>query len=46
MDTKRKIWHCPKCPWYEKAHPVYGWSRDNERAVEVHETQLCPNREK
>lgn len=35
-------WKCPNCPWSEKAHPTYGWQSHNDRAVEVHKTQLCP----
>lgn len=37
-----KTWTCPNCDWFETAHPKYGWSKHNDRAVEVHQTQLCP----
>lgn len=39
-----KEWKCPNCPWVHKAHPAYNWTKDDERAVEVHQEQLCPNK--
>lgn len=35
-------WECPNCHWVERAHPIYGWAKHNDRAVEVHKTMLCP----
>lgn len=36
-------WACNACPWVHAAHPVYGWSKRDDRAVEVHQTMLCPD---
>ena len=41
-----KEWKCPNCGWTTTAHPVYGWQKHNDHAVEVHKTQLCPARNK
>lgn len=41
--TLRNAYICPKCPWIKKAHPIYGWLPTSERAVEVHQTHLCPS---
>lgn len=35
-------WTCPKCGWHEDKHPLFVWSPHNIRAVEVHQTMLCP----
>lgn len=38
------VWSCPDCQWTHHAHPLYGWQRHDDRAVEVHRTMLCPAR--
>lgn len=35
-------WECPDCPWTHSPHPTYGWSASDNRAVETHQTTLCP----
>lgn len=35
-------YECPDCGWAQKPHPTYGWQDRDDRAVEVHKTQLCP----
>lgn len=35
-------WACPDCAWTHDAHPTYGWSARDDRAVEVHQATLCP----
>ena len=37
-----QTWTCPDCPWTHTAHPAYGWGARDDRAVEVHQTTLCP----
>lgn len=39
-----KVWRCPDCSWEQRAHPDYGWQKHDDRAVEVHQTMLCPSR--
>jgi hypothetical protein len=43
-EKTQQVWNCPACPWQHTAHPRYGWQRADERAVEVHQTMLCPSR--
>ena len=40
--TEIRVWRCPKCDWFQQQHPHYPWSKDDDRAVEVHQTMLCP----
>lgn len=37
-----RTWVCPDCQWTHAEHPSYGWSARDDRAVEVHQTTLCP----
>jgi hypothetical protein len=38
-------WTCPKCGWTTHAHPIYGWQKHNDGAVQAHKENFCPKKD-